>query len=101
MDDSDNARLIENGPVSKDPSSDDRLALLPKELRDAIYCLVFSSDNGPWTLHIKAKTYPDPDQDSELSILALPRNPRYKAHRRRNPNAKWPDYIEGAFMKGR
>ncbi|KAL9074866.1 MAG: hypothetical protein Q9161_002004 [Pseudevernia consocians] len=105
MDDSDNARLIENGPVSKDPSSDDRLALLPKELRDAIYCLVFSSDNGPWTLHIKAKTYPStnlhgPDLDNVLSILALPREPRYKAHRRQNPNAKWPDYIEGAFMKG-
>ena len=106
MDGRNNARMIQTGPVSTDPALDDRLGSLPIELLDTIYCLVFSSENGPWTLHIKAKTYPsqhihDPDADRYLPILALPRDQRYKIRRQQHPHERWTDNVEGAFMEGR
>lgn len=68
---------IQIGAVSATKAPDDRLSLLPKELLDTIYSLVFHSEDGPWTLHIKLTVRPWPygsnnDLDRLLSVLALP-----------------------------
>ena len=99
--------LRNHAEMATDISPTDRLSLLPKEVLDMIYSLVFQSDVGPWTLHIKPKIQPSkyagysrPAPDHMLSILALPQHRKYKALRRENPDQKWPDNVEEAFFKG-
>lgn len=99
------AHIVQNGPFSTGTIPDDRLSFLPKELLDIIYSLVFHSEKGPCTLHIRRKLpswqadYLRADLDSILSILALPRDYRYKARRLENPDEKWPDEVEEAFLE--
>lgn len=95
------------GPVSTTIPPTDRLSLLPKELLDKIYSLVLQSDTSPWTLYIKTILQPSkhagysrPDPDPIPSILALPQDCKNKALRRESPNAKWPDSVEEAFLRG-
>ena len=101
------AEMARYGPVSTAISPTDRLSLLPKELLDMIYSLVFQSDVGPWTLHVKPKIQPSkytsysrPESDHMLPILTLPQHRKYKALRRENPDQKWPDNVEEAFFRG-
>lgn len=64
------------GPVPTNTVSDDRLGLLPKELLDIIHFLVFHSENGSWTLNVKANLRPPwhARESDILSILALPQD---------------------------
>lgn len=85
-------------------ASNDRLSVLPKELLDEIYSLVFPSENGPWTVHVQAKPQPldrDERELGSLSVLAMPRDDRYHSRRQRHPSEFWPDDVERAFMRGR
>ncbi|CAF9921501.1 MAG: hypothetical protein ALECFALPRED_001812 [Alectoria fallacina] len=74
---------IQIGAVSATKAPDDRLSLLPKELLDTIYSLVFHSEDGPWTLHIKLTVRPWP----------------YKARRLENPDEEWPVNVERACFR--
>ena len=100
----DYAEMAQIDPVSTTKSPTDRLSLLPKELLDMIYSFIFQSENGPWTIHIKQKSrdagFSESDPDRILPILALPRDRKYKARRRENPDERWPDNIEEAFFRG-
>lgn len=101
------AEMARSGSVSTAISPTDRLSLLPKELLDMIYSLVFKFDDGPSTIHIKPNVQPSKyagysrsDPDPMLSILALPRDRKYKALRRENPDEKWPANVEEDFFRG-
>ena len=99
-----NAQLPEYAPISAVTSSRDRLSLLPNELLDSIYSLVFQSDEGPWSLRVTRKPKPswNPDgrQDPIPSILALPGESRYRDRRVQKPHPKWLDDVEEALFRG-
>ena len=105
MADASDARLPPNASISVTALPRDRLSLLPNELLDTIYSLVFQFEDGPWTLHVKkgldsSGDRPDFDRDHASSILALPRDRRNVGRLLGKKYPYWPDHVEEAFFRG-
>ena len=106
MADANDAKLPQNAFKSAVALPCDRLSLLPNELLDTIYSLVFQFEDGPWTVRVTQRFENSWNcRDRVPSILAsiqYMRSPRYMEYRAvsQNPESQWPDNVEGAFLRG-